>query len=105
VGVSEWVLACVQRDGWWLRSAMDDRMHQPGRARAYPYRDDAIAAAEQAGALGAALSGAGGSVIAIADRDPKRVGDAMLGAAAQRRHPGRILILNAVALGPRLESF
>ena len=81
---------------------MDDRLHQPGRARAYPYLDDAIAAAEQAGALGAALSGAGGSVIAIADRNLKRVGDAMLGAAAQHRRPGRILILNAVARGPRL---
>ncbi|TMF82997.1 MAG: homoserine kinase [Chloroflexi bacterium] len=100
--VAEWVLACTKRDRSLLRSAMDDRLHQPGRARAYPYLDDTIAAAEQAGALGAALSGAGGSVIAIADRDLKRVGDAMLGAAGERRHPGRILILNAVARGPRL---
>src|SRR5439155_1529363 len=76
--VAEWVLACVQRDRSLLRSAMDDRLHQPGRARAYPYLDDAIAAAEQAGALGAALSGAGGSVIAIADRDVKAVGRAMV---------------------------
>ena len=100
--VAEWVLACAHRDRSLLRSAMDDRLHQPGRARAYPYLDDTIAAAEQAGALGAALSGAGGSVIAIADRDLKRVGDAMLGAAAHHRRPGRILILNAVARGPRL---
>src|SRR5205823_4988036 len=62
--VAEWVLACTKRDRSLLRSAMDDRLHQPGRARAYPYLDDTIAAAEQAGALGAALSGAGGSVIA-----------------------------------------
>src|SRR2546430_9653029 len=59
--VAEWVLACARRDRSLLRSAMDDRMHQPGRARAYPYLDDTIAAAEQAGALCAALSGAGGA--------------------------------------------
>jgi len=100
--VAEWVLACAHRDRSLLRSAMDDRLHQPGRARVYPYLDDTIAAAEQAGALGAALSGAGGSVIAIADRDLKRVGDAMLEAAAHHRRPGRILILNAMARGPRL---
>src|SRR2546428_2420329 len=100
--VAEWVLACVRRDRSLLRSAMDDRLHQPGRARAYPYLDDAIAAAEQAGALGAALRGAGGSVVAIADRGTKRVGDAMVRAAAERKRPGRTLILNAVARGPRL---
>jgi len=81
---------------------MDDRLHQPGRVRAYPYLDDAIAAAEQAGALGAALSGAGGSVIAIADRDVKAVGRAMVRAAAQHKRLGRFLMLNAVARGPRL---
>src|SRR5207245_10436616 len=99
--VAEWVLACVQRDRSLLRSAMHDRLHQPGRARAYPYLDDAIAAAEQAGALGAALSGAGGSVIAIADRDTKRVGDAMVRATAQHKRLGRCLMLTAVARGPR----
>src|SRR5205823_4636258 len=48
--VAEWVLACAHRDRSLLRSAMDDRLHQPGRARVYPYLDDTIAAAEQAGA-------------------------------------------------------
>jgi len=100
--VAEWILACAHHDRSLLRSAMDDRLHQPGRARAYPYLDDAIAAAEQAGALGAALSGAGGSVIAIADRNVKPVGDAMARAAARHQRPGRVLILNAVARGPRL---
>src|SRR5207253_1702200 len=93
---------CRSRDTattWRLRGARDDRLHQPGRARAYPYLDDAIAAAEQAGALGAALSGAGGSVIAIADRNVKPVGDAMARAAARHQRPGRVLILNAVARG------
>lgn len=100
--VAEWVLACIQQNRSLLASAMDDRLHQPGRARAYPYLDDTIAAAEQAGALGAALSGAGGSVIAIADRKLKLVGDAMSRAAATRGIDGRILVLRAAAEGPSI---
>jgi homoserine kinase len=99
---AEWVLACTQRDGTLLHSAMQDRLHQPGRSRAYPYLEEAIGAAEQAGALGAALSGAGGSVIAIADRNLTAIGRAMLRAAARRRVRGRILSLRAAARGPRV---
>ena len=100
--VAEWVLAVVTRDRSLLQSAMDDRLHQPGRARAYPYLDDMIAAAEQAGALGAALSGAGGSVIAIADRNPKAIAAAMAGVAARRQLPGSTLTLKAAATPVRL---
>lgn len=97
--VAEWVLACSQRDRSLVASAMDDRLHQPGRARAYPYLDDTIAAAEQAGALGAALSGAGGSVIAIADRNLAAVGNAMAKAAGSHRIKGRVTTLRAAAAG------
>lgn len=97
--VAEWVLACLQRDRTLLRSAMDDRLHQPGRSRAYPYLDDVIAAAEQAGALGAALSGAGGSVIAIADRDLERVKMAMISAGRARGVEGTVLALNIATTG------
>ena len=81
---------------------MDDRLHQPGRTKAYPYLDDLIAAAEQAGALGAALSGAGGSVIAIAETKLAAVGDAMQRAANGHRVKGRILRLKSADRGPRL---
>jgi homoserine kinase len=97
--VAEWVLACSTRDRALVRSAMDDRLHQPGRARAYPYLDDVIAAAEQAGALGAALSGAGGSVIAIADRQHDPVAQAMVKAARAHQVDGRIVRLAAAATG------
>jgi homoserine kinase len=99
--VAEWVLACSQKDRSLVASAMDDRLHQPGRARAYPYLDDTIAAAEQAGALGAALSGAGGSVIAIADRNLARVGKAMTRAATSHGIRGNVLALRAGAAGAR----
>ena len=104
--VAEWVVAVLQRDRGLLRSAMDDRLHQPGRSRAYPYLDDVIAAAEQAGALGAALSGAGGSVIGIADRDLERVKTAMISAARSRGTDGTVLALNIATTGalPGLRS-
>jgi homoserine kinase len=97
--VAEWVLACSNKDRSLVASAMDDRMHQPGRARAYRYLDDTIAAAEQAGALGAALSGAGGSVIAIADRNLAAVGRAMTRAAGSYGSGGKVLTLRAGAAG------
>ena len=97
--VAEWVLACSRRDRALVRSAMDDRLHQPGRARAYPYLDDVIAAAEQAGALGAALSGAGGSVIAIADRRHDPVAQAMSRAARAHQIDGSVMRLAAAATG------
>ena len=47
--------------------AMGDRLHQPYRARAmFPWLDGVLAAARRAGALGAALSGAGPSVLGVA---------------------------------------
>jgi homoserine kinase len=97
--VAEWVLACSQKDRSLVASAMDDRLHQPGRARAYPYLDDTIAAAEQAGALGAALSGAGGSVIAIADRNLVAIASAMTRAAASHGAKGKPVMLSAASAG------
>ena len=101
--VAEWVLASSQTDRSLVAGAMDDRLHQPGRARAYPYLDDTIAAAEQAGALGAALSGAGGSVIAIADRNMAEVGKAMSAAATSRGILGRVVALRASPAGATLK--
>ncbi|HVS04665.1 MAG TPA: homoserine kinase [Candidatus Dormibacteraeota bacterium] len=101
--VAEWVLACSQKDRSLVASAMDDRLHQPGRALAYPYLDDTIAAAEQAGALGAALSGAGGSVIAIADRNLAAVGKAMIRAAGSHGIKGSLATLRAAAAGATMK--
>ncbi|HEV2012921.1 MAG TPA: homoserine kinase [Candidatus Dormibacteraeota bacterium] len=100
--VAEWVLACTTKDRTLVGSAMRDRLHQPGRARAYAYLDDVIAAACQAGALGAALSGAGGSVIAIADRNLVEVGQAMTKAANSHGIKGTLATLRAAAAGAEL---
>lgn len=97
--VAEWVLAVTRRDRSLVAGAMEDRIHQPGRSQAYPYLEDVIAAARDAGALGASLSGAGGSVIAIVDRNSAAIGKAMLEAA--RRHGVSGRILDVVALPRR----
>ncbi len=98
--VGEWTLAVTRRDHRLLASAMEDRLHQPGRSRAYPYLNGAIAAARLAGAWGAALSGAGGSVIAIsASARTDAVGDAMVEAARQSGVAGVALTLKAASRG------
>jgi homoserine kinase len=97
--VAEWVLACTTRDRALVAFAMQDRLHQPGRARAYPYLEDTIDAAIEAGALGAALSGAGGSVIAVADRNLVEVGKAMMRAVSSHGITGHLVTLKAAAAG------
>ena len=52
-----------------LGEAMGDRLHQPYRAKLVPGLMDVIAAARRAGAHGAALSGAGPTVLALAPRE------------------------------------
>jgi homoserine kinase len=51
-----------------LDQALDDRLHQPYRLPLYPWIDDVVAAAREAGAYGAALAGAGPSVFALCER-------------------------------------
>jgi homoserine kinase len=61
------LLAAVLRsDGALLSIAMADRLHQPARAHLVNGLDEIIAAARGAGAFGAALSGAGPAVLAVA---------------------------------------
>lgn len=85
--------------------AMGDRLHQPYRARAlFPWLDDALAAARAAGALGAALSGAGPSVLGIAPAGRGAVvGRAMERALGAAGHDGRAHVLAADSRGARVE--
>jgi homoserine kinase len=48
---------------------MDDRLHQPYRAALVPGMTEAMTAAYAAGALGVALSGAGPTLLAIAQEN------------------------------------
>ena len=78
------LLAAVLRsDGALLSLAMVDRLHQKARAQLVTGLDDIIAAARGAGAFGAALSGAGPAVIAVA---PARLADRVVAAMEDSAH-------------------
>ncbi len=63
-----------------LGEAMRDRLHQPYRAHLVPGMDEAIAAALDCGAHGAALSGSGPTVAAFVSDRGEEVGEAMVNA-------------------------
>ena len=87
-----------------LLSAMsDDRLHEPYRVAHFPQLPLLVAAAREAGALGAALSGAGSTVIAVCDDEAvaTRVAAAMKGAAAGADLYGRAVLTRPSAAGVR----
>ena len=68
-------------DGALLSAALDDVLHVPFRRARIPGYDAVVAAAHNAGAFGATLSGAGSAILAIAPRQRSAaVGDAMIAA-------------------------
>ena len=68
-----------------LATAMDDRVHQPYRELIFPAFQALIAAAREAGAHGACLSGGGSSVLALVTEEAGRVQAAL---EATARHLG-----------------
>jgi len=87
-----------------LRAAMDDRLHEPYREGAYPELPRLLAAARDAGALGAALSGAGSTIIAFADDTARAAtaASALEREAATIALPGRAVIVRPRAEGVRI---
>jgi homoserine kinase len=88
-----------------LLSAMyEDRLHEPFRAAAYPELPELVAAARDAGALGAALSGAGSSVIALCadDATAKIVAAAMAAAGRVAGLEGTSRELEPAAAGAQV---
>jgi homoserine kinase len=71
------VRAFALRDWETLGAAMEDRWHQPARTALFPALPALIEAAVAGGARGAAMSGAGPSVVALTDGDPQPVAEAM----------------------------
>lgn len=68
------VCAVMKGDTSLLMTAMDDRIHQPYRARIIPNMEDIFATAKRLGALGVFLSGAGPTLICVYDNDKVREG-------------------------------
>lgn len=91
-----------------LRLLTDDRLHEPYRAAVYPELPVLVAAARDAGALGACLAGAGSTVVAFVDASdesaPDRVGAAFRTTAARLAQPGRLLAIKPGASGAHVTS-
>jgi homoserine kinase len=79
----------------YLATGMDDRLHQPYRAPLVDGLVELMRAARAAGAYGACLSGAGPSLLALADPDQAVVVAAALARAAHERNgSGEVLQLD-----------
>ncbi|MFP4249787.1 MAG: homoserine kinase [Armatimonadota bacterium] len=87
-----------------LGEAMRDRLHQPWRAHLVPGMDDAISAALDAGAHGAALSGSGPTVAAFVSDGGEEVGEAMVNAFRRAGTTAIARELPLAAEGARLVS-
>ena len=99
------VAAVLRSDGALLALAMTDRLHQPARTSLVPALAEIIAAAREAGAFGAALSGAGPSVLAIAPvRLAPRVVSAMEETAQNHGVGGRGRVLRVRAAGAQVSG-
>jgi homoserine kinase len=60
-----------------LESSLEDTLHQPYRKQLIPGFDEVISAAKSAGAYGAALSGAGPTLVAFTSQKADAVAEAM----------------------------
>ena len=69
----------------YLRGAFSDHLHQPFRRRLVPFLDQAIAAAEEAGALGGFLSGSGSTIAAVTLKNASKIAAAMQALAPTAR--------------------
>lgn len=89
-----------------LATAMDDRFHQPYREQLFPALRPLIAAAREAGALGACLSGGGSSVLALATHRAEEARAAMEATARTLNVAGRGFVVEIAREGGecRLEA-
>lgn len=71
-------------DGDAIAAGFEDRLHVPHRKAMIAGYEDIVGTAREAGAFGATISGAGGSMIAVGAGDMKKVAQAM--ADAYKRH-------------------
>ena len=86
-----------------LAEAMDDRLHQPARATLLPWLLSLLSAAREAGAAGAALSGAGTTVLALcAPGAAHDVSRAMAEAAKVRGVSGKAEVAEVGVQGARV---
>ncbi len=84
------LLVAALGSGAWdaLDIATQDRLHQPARAKIFPAMPDIFAAAKDAGALCAYLSGSGSTIAAFAVEHEERIARTMMQAGIARGFSG-----------------
>jgi len=84
-----------------LGTAMEDKLHQPYRAGLIPGFKKVVSAARLAGARGVAISGAGPSLIALADNNFKLISEVMKETFRESGINARTMILAPNPVGAR----
>ncbi|MCC7518646.1 MAG: homoserine kinase [Verrucomicrobiae bacterium] len=99
------LVVAAMRAGDYVRlgAFLEDRLHQPFRAKLVPQLFPALEAARRAGAIGGWLSGSGSTVMALTLDSPQTVGRAMARAFRRGGARCRILVLESDAEGARIE--
>jgi homoserine kinase len=83
-----------------ITAGMHDRLHEPARSRLFPHLMPLTEAARQAGAIGACLSGAGPSILALTEPEQAAVIAEVFENAARRiATPGASMILAPATRG------
>ena len=99
------VRAMMSGDLRHLDIATGDRLHQPARQTIFFPMNNIIRAAMGAGALGAFLSGAGSTVLALATEKEFTIGYEMADAAVKSGLNGDVVITKPTKLGAHTGSF
>ncbi|MFN2451499.1 MAG: homoserine kinase [Candidatus Dormibacteria bacterium] len=97
------IRALLLDDSVGLRVAMEDRLHQAARTPLFPALPALLDAALAAGACGAALAGAGPSVIALVHGHPEQVQRALAAAARKHGVRGHTLVSGVRNWGARVD--
>ncbi|MGB3933975.1 MAG: homoserine kinase [bacterium] len=99
------LLGAFRSERWdLLPAALEDRLHQPYRKGLVPGLDQALTQARKAGALGAALSGSGPTIVAFVKDNAARVGRAMEEAFACVDIAAHSLVLDFNAGGAKVQE-
>jgi len=93
-------LGLERRDPKLIAAGMKDRLHEPYRAQMFPHLEPMKAAAVAAGAVGACLSGAGSTVLAlVTPHQAENVRDALAEIGGGLDIPGRAEIIAPTTRG------
>jgi homoserine kinase len=101
--ISLFISALCNRKYDLLKVAMDDKFHQPYRKKLIAGFDDVLNAALKSGALGASLSGAGSTIIALALNNFDEIGKSMIEAFKRNNINADYKVLSVDKEGTKVE--